>query len=648
MKLSVIIVNYNVRYFLEQCLLSALKALRGIDGEIIVVDNNSVDGSVEMVQRKFPDVICIANQDNTGFSKANNQAIKISKGEYVLLLNPDTVVEENTFELCLNYLNNHPDTGALGVKMIDGSGKFLPESKRGLPTPEVALYKMIGLNKIFKKSKRFGKYHMGFIGENETAEVDVLAGAYMMIRKSVLDKIGLLDETFFMYGEDIDLSYRITQAGYKNIYFPQTSIIHYKGESTKKMSVNYVFIFYRAMVIFAKKHYKGKNARLLIFFINTAIWGRALLAVVQRFISKSWIYFADVALLAIGLLAIKDYWEEHIKLFHTFSPKLVYLHFPYYILIWISALYINGGYKQPWSARRVLRGVFTGSVLIIAVYGLLPEELRYSRGIIVIGSIWAAISLLGIRLLAHYFQYKNFRLGSGTETKTVIVGAQGERERVMQLLKSGMQPVHFLGYVSTVDETTNDEVLGKLNRLDDICNIYGVNEVIFCARDVSTADTLNWMKKIGSGKVHFKIVPEERYFIIGSHSKDLNGELFTEEIRFALNDDYNCRNKRLFDVLSSLFFFIFSPVLVWFSNGIGKYYQSVYSVFRKRKTWVGYDTTVGTDHLPKLKSGVFTVSDQHQSELDGRTREKLNFFYAKNYHPEIDLAIVWKNLFQKR
>ena len=234
-------------------------ATQDIDAEVFVVDNNSVDGSNEMVRTLFPEVKLIANQDNVGFSTANNQAIKESKGEYILLLNPDTIVPENCFTKLLTYADSKPNLGGCGVHMVDGQGKYLPESKRGLPTPEVALYKMIGLNKVFPKSKKFGKYHLGYLPDDESNEVDVLAGAFMLLRKETLDQVGLLDETFFMYGEDIDLSYRITEGGWKNYYFAETSIIHYKGESTKKQSINYVRVFYKAMIIFAEKHYTGNN-----------------------------------------------------------------------------------------------------------------------------------------------------------------------------------------------------------------------------------------------------------------------------------------------------------------------------------------------------------------------------------------------------
>ncbi|MBU1578674.1 MAG: glycosyltransferase family 2 protein, partial [Bacteroidetes bacterium] len=210
MKLSIVIVNYNVEHFLEQCLYSVRKAVKDIEAEIFVVDNNSVDGSLRMLREKFPEVVLIDNKENLGFSKANNQAIRRSEGEYVLLLNPDTVVEDDTFTKVISFMDSHPDAGGLGVKMVDGKGNFLPESKRGLPTPATAFYKIFGFASLFPRSKRFSKYHLGYLDKNQIHEVDVLAGAFMLMRKAVLDKTGLLDEAFFMYGEDIDLSYRIT------------------------------------------------------------------------------------------------------------------------------------------------------------------------------------------------------------------------------------------------------------------------------------------------------------------------------------------------------------------------------------------------------------------------------------------------------
>jgi len=284
MKLSVIIVNYNVKYFLEQCLRSVLKASRDVETEIFVVDNNSSDDSVAYLTPLFPEVTFISNKNNPGFSKANNQAIELAQGEYILLLNPDTVVGGDTFSEICRFMDEHPDAGALGVKMIDGYGNFLPESKRGFPSPWNSFCKIFGLSRIFPKSSIFAEYHLRYLDENKIHEVAILAGAFMLLRKSVLNKIGLLDDTFFMYGEDIDLSYRIALGGYKNYYLP-VPIIHYKGESTKK-DIKYVKTFYRAMIIFFNKHYPNYG-KLYAVFIYLAIYIRASVDALSKLVFYS-------------------------------------------------------------------------------------------------------------------------------------------------------------------------------------------------------------------------------------------------------------------------------------------------------------------------------------------------------------------------
>lgn len=648
LKLSVVIVNYNVKYFLEQCLLSVEKAMQNVDGDVWVVDNHSADGSVQMVKDRFPNVNCIANYENVGFSVANNQAINKSTAEYVLLLNPDTVVQEDTFEKCVKYMDDHSDVGGLGVKMIDGKGKFLPESKRGLPTPEVAFYKMVGLNKLFPTSKRFGKYHLGYIGENETAEIEVLAGAFMMMRKSVLDEVGLLDETFFMYGEDIDLSYRITQAGYKNVYLPETSIIHYKGESTKRMSVNYVFVFYRAMVIFARKHYTGRSAALFVGLINLSIYFRALLALFQRLALKSWLYLLDAALIMVGLHAIKDYWEEHIKNFENyFSPIYAQTHFPAYTFIWILMVFWSGGYQRPFAMGRVIRGVLAGTVAISALFAFLPSNLQYSRGIILAGTAFAVLSMLVVRFIAHYRRYKNINLGKAANVKTVIVGHAEERDRVLSLLQKSEASNQFLGFVALEPED-HDDVLGSVDRLQDLCELYKVDEVIFCSKDVSSSETMHWMNSMASKQVNFKIVPGDSQFIIGSNAKDINGELYTEEIKFILANPNQLQKKRILDVLMSLALLPLGFVIGWFGKGIMVYYQRLFSVLFGRKSWVSYDSSVDIESLPKIKPGVFNIGDENIGiDMSESMRKKLNYFYAKNYRFERDVNVVINCLFRR-
>lgn len=283
-KLSIVIVSYNVRYHLEQCLRSVFRALVGIPAEVWVVDNASTDGSVEYLKERFPDALFIANTENLGFSRANNQAIRRSKGEYVLLLNPDTLVAEDTFRVCLNFLDAHPGVGATGVRMLHPDGSFAPESRRGLPTPFTSFCKMSGLGTLFPGSRIFGRYYMRYLDVEQPNPIEVISGAFNMVRRKALDQIGLLDEDFFMYGEDIDLSYRLLQGGWQNYYLPCV-ILHYKGESTEKSSYRYVHVFYEAMLIFFNKHY-GRRHYILGSLIRLAVYARALVDMWQRLVQR--------------------------------------------------------------------------------------------------------------------------------------------------------------------------------------------------------------------------------------------------------------------------------------------------------------------------------------------------------------------------
>lgn len=285
MELSIIIINYNVKYFLEQCLHSVVKACDHIDSEIIVVDNHSSDNSEEYLHPKFKTVQFIWNDKNVGFGRANNLALQKATGNFVLFLNPDTIVPEDGFSKCIQFFRDNISCGALGVKMIDGAGFFLKESKRSFPGPLTSFFKLSGLSALFPGSPRFSRYYAGHLNEKSTGEVDVLAGAYFMIRRQALALVNGFDEDFFMYGEDIDLSYRIQKAGFKNYYYPETAIIHFKGESTSKMSAIYSSRFYGAMELFVRKHY-GNNSFSTWLMIG-AIRISSLASVISRRLRKT-------------------------------------------------------------------------------------------------------------------------------------------------------------------------------------------------------------------------------------------------------------------------------------------------------------------------------------------------------------------------
>ena len=285
MKLSIIIVNYNVKYYLEQCLLSVERAIEDIDAEVIVVDNHSKDGSVEYIEQRFPWVTCISSLHNLGFARANNLAIKQSNSEYVLLLNPDTFISENIITDALNFMDDHKNAGGLGVTMLTTSGSRAKESRRGFPSPMVSFYKMMGLCDRFPNHPKFGHYYMSNMPWDKSGQMEVISGAFCLLRRAALDKVGLLDEAFFMYGEDIDLSYRILKGGFENWFFPST-ILHYKGESTQRSSFRDVHVFYAAMLIFFRKHYSGMSF-LLSIPIKAAIYLKATTSLLQMLYRKS-------------------------------------------------------------------------------------------------------------------------------------------------------------------------------------------------------------------------------------------------------------------------------------------------------------------------------------------------------------------------
>ena len=655
MQLSIIIVNYNVEYFLEQCLHSvraAISPLGGGGAEVFVVDNNSVDGSVEMVRKKFPEVKLIANKENLGFSKANNQAIRQSAGKYILLLNPDTVVEADTFSKCISFMDSHADAGGLGIKMLDGKGNFLPESKRGLPTPMVAFYKIFGLSALFPKSKRFGKYHLGFLDKEQTHEVEILSGAFMLMRKEALDKVGMLDEDFFMYGEDIDLSYRIIKGGWKNYYFPEARIIHYKGESTKKSSVNFVFVFYNAMIIFARKHFSQQNAKTFSFLINIAIYIRAGASILKRFVEQIFVPAIDSILLFTGLYFIANYWEETVKAVEGvhYPPEFLFGVLPLYITVWLFSVFLSAGYDKPVKASKIVRGIFAGTAVILVIYALLPETYRFSRALILLGALWAIFSMLALRLFFHLLKIKDFDLSSGTNKRIVIVGNEDEVKRVAALLNQAKVQPAFSGFIypSEKIENTNSDYIGTLSQLSEIIDIYKINEVIFCAKDLPSHLIIDKMSAASDSHVDYKIAPPESLYIIGSNSINSPGELYVIDIN-SIAKTVNARNKRMLDFSVALIVLVFFPILLFIVDKPLGLIKNCLSIFVGKLSWVGYYFPREEDKqiwkFPKIKTGVLNPLDALDKQfVDAPTIQKLNMLYAKDYRLWNDINIIWKGI----
>jgi len=594
-----------------------------------------------MVKEKFQNVYLIENKENLGFSKANNQAIKIAKSEYVLLLNPDTVVEESTFEKIIEFMDSNAQAGGLGVKMIDGKGSFLPESKRGLPTPSVAFYKIFGISKIFPKSKTFNRYHLGFLNKEKIHEIEILSGAFMLLRKKALDKIGLLDETFFMYGEDIDISYRLILGGYKNYYFPETTIIHYKGESTKKGSINYVRMFYNAMAIFAHKHFSKGNANFFTFFITIAIWIRALFAIITRFIKNISTPLIDGIIIYSAFYFITKYWEQY-KYNGDGSYPIIFLNFvvPFYALLWVFSIFYLGGYLRPVKIKNVFKGIGLGTILILVFYALLSETMRFSRAILLIGTLLTFVLVPFFRFVLHFTKIKLFTLNKYRKKRIAIVGELDECNRVKQLLNIAKLQFDIIGFVS-VNGNNNELFIGKTNELSEIVQIHKIDEIVFCSKDISSANVIKNMIALSAININYKIAGPESIAIIGSNSIDTAGDLYEIHLN-SIAADINRRNKRLIDVILSIFLFAFFPIFVIIIKKPLQLIKNIALVMFGYRTWVGYSNS-NNNLLPKLKQGI--ISPQI-SIIENNNSMQIDLMYAKDYKVSIDI-ICFFNKFKQ-
>lgn len=634
MKLSVVIVNYNVRAYLEQCLRTTLKALEGIDGEVFVVDNLSTDGSVEMVREKFPQVRLIANTENVGFSRANNQAIRESAAEYVVLLNPDTVVGEDVFHKVLSFMDAHPKAGGLGVKMIDGTGTFLPESKRGLPTPAVAFYKIIGLTRLFPRSKVFGRYHLGHLKENETARIEILSGACMFLRKETLDKVGLLDESFFMYGEDIDLSYRITLGGYENWYFPDARIIHYKGESTKKSSVNYVFVFYNAMAIFAQKHFTRRRTDFFSLLINGSIYLSAAAAIVVRFLRRMMLPMLDVLCLwlVVWLLSLA-----------TDSVKLMPVRIASWSVTTVPAYALVGAYDKPLRWLNLFKGIVLLGTVIFLQQGFLNQFHAFGWYAVfpLLGQLFL-IALAGVlaRLIGHGLRLRGYSLRDRKRQRILAIGSPEETKHALALLWQ----THFgLGRQKQVEASMANmpEADKELRRR---IRKHGIDEVVFCAKDLKWGRIIELMEHLRRTGAMFKIAQPAREFIIGPSSIESIHDLNILE-EHAVSSSAARRRKRTVDIALSLLLILLLPLSIWFVKEKAGLVRNSFGVLFGQRTWVGYHP-LGAAKLPKLLQGVIDPVAARHLRPDPLTVQRVNITYAKDYRPWQDVKLVWKGFDQ--
>ena len=563
MDLSIIIVNYNVKEFLQNLLHSISKSSNKLNREIIIVDNASNDGSVEFIREKFPEVNLIVNNKNLGFSKANNIGMKQATGKYTLLLNPDTLVSEDTFEKMIRFFEENNQVGLAGCKILNPDGTLQLACRRSFPGPWTSFCKVTGLSNLFPESRIFARYNLTYLDPDQTYEVDAISGSFMMFRKDVYEKIGGLDEKFFMYGEDLDFCYRAQKSGYKVFYVHSTQIIHYKGESTKRSGLDETKIFYIAMHLFVKKHLSGSFfvgiilQSAIIFRKLFAFLGKrklALLAIILDFV------FYDLTLMGSEKVYIlfKSRWAG----FPHFSLPVVFS-IPAVMHIIITGL--TGNYKKYEFTILKNFGAIIISFFFVASLSFFFKDFAYSRGVIVLTYFTLFFSLTLWRIGAKLF----FNLGSnkneGLQRRTLVVGVDKHTAAIANKLKHKHTDLHnVIGLISHTNKEVGEEiaglkVLGSTENLNKVIKDNKINEVILSSLELSYNEIMTIVSKNQNDSIDFKLIGNNLDFLVGKTSVSILDDTPIIDLNYNISSPVIKLIKRVFDFFLSLLvlFFIY-------------------------------------------------------------------------------------------
>lgn len=677
--ISIVIVNYNVKAFLEQCLMAIERATHKLSVEVLVVDNASVDGSQAMVRRRFSEVHLIENSKNLGFSRANNLALKKARGTYVLVLNPDTLIQEDTLLILKGYLDEHKDVGAVGCKLINPDGSFQITSRRSLPTAWIAFTRIVGLSKIFPRSRLFGKYNMTYLDPNIATPVDVLPGSLMFVRRDVLEKIEYFDEDYFMYGEDVDLCYRITKAGWKIQYIPHTQAIHYKGESTKKSEFSFVHNFYAAMLIFANKHFKGRYSIFLRALLKFGIYIRAFLSYLWRIFRQVLSPLLDTLLIVISIFLAIKIWLPHYALERF---RIIY---PIYVYVWFVSVYIFGAYhkKGKFHLKPIIWSSILG-LLVNATFTYFFNQFAYSRVVILISFVLILVLLSIWRLLYRIIGPYSRTGPLSTFRRAIIVGAGSEGKRIYKKLLA-RPDMHYevCGFVdfdakSIGKAIDGAEVLATIENIRDVIRVEKITDVIFSSDRLTNAQILETIILAQGSNVNFRIVPHEVEYIVAKSSVDEIDSIPLLEF-MGIADPFDLFVKRLFDILISsaaiivtfpLLFLMFlfgggleentivgflgKPIIISkFRRGPGicRKLPLFFAIFMGNLSLVGAEFTKYKpgEYHPMYKPGITGLvqmkSREKRTALTRHEKDYYNLFYVKNQSIVTDIQIILKSIF---
>ena len=627
MELSIVIVSFDVLYFLRQCIHSVHAACEGLQYEIIVVDNASTDGSVQFLKADQPDNnISICNPSNLGYAKAMNQGIKIAKGEYVLLLNPDTLVGKKALKSSLDYLKGHNQCGAVGVRMVDGNGNFLKESKRGRPSLLTSIYKATGLSKIFDRSRTFAHYHQGHLNEYKNHKIDVLTGAYMLTRKSTLNQINGFDERYFMYAEDIDLSLTIQNLGLYNYYIGEHSIVHFKGESTRKERISNHFYFYNSMLLYVRKY--NPNNILYIAFLTFVLsitgsirWLKE--AVINKIspVLRFLIYFSL-------FFSISKFWAA----FHFNDIQ----HFDYsihtrliigYSFIMTIGLYLIHQRFFRWKA------ILSSTIFLLVLYGILPEALRTSRAGLSLGCSAILIAEFLRATIIYYLNHKTTNFWNHKPIAILLSSGISNLETFQNLkIKNNF---NYLGVIGN-NYINHPNYLTDLNQLDEYLENHPVDTIIFDIENFDTDRLVSILSQYGS-QYKYLIHTYSTNSLITSPKSTSRGEITLLEVSWKIGTNSNRLAKRTVDLALSLLLLLISPILLIFISNKYVWVKNITDALIGRKTWVGYSKNTSSTRLPKLKPAILETAEKGIKGYD----QNLN--YAREYSIWKDIQMIYQH-----
>ena len=652
MDLSIIIVNYNVKEFLQNLIHSIEKASSTITKEIIVIDNASDDGSVDFIKEKFPYVKLIANQKNLGFGKANNIGLKEVHGKYILLINPDTIVAEDTFERIIQFFENNSSAGLAGCKILNPDGSLQLACRRSFPGPWTSFTKVTGLSTLFPNSKIFARYNLSYLDENKTYEVDAISGSFMMMRKEVYEKVGGFDEQFFMYGEDLDFCYRVQKAGFKVYYVHSTQIIHYKGESTKRSSLDETKVFYSAMHLFVKKHLS--SSLLVSLILRTAIVVRSAFAFlgVRKLVILSVIL--DFIFFDLCLFAAEN-------LYHNFSTWSGFPDFAIPIVYTIPALiqilvsFAIGNYKKDrLSVSKTILSILI-SLPILTSLTFFFKDFAFSRAIVLITYAFLFIILSAWRIAFKIIFKTGLSDDNLKEKRTLIVGLEESAILIgKKIKKKKTERRSVIGLIGFSNKNIGDkiesfEVIGTDQNIKRVIREHKINEIIFSSGELSYNKMMEIVGKCREENVEFKIVGSNLDFIVGKTAVTMLDDMPVIELNYNISLPQMRFIKILFDysiVVPSLFliypFIFFKSKLAKTQSDFTKFVLGFPKVLNGKASLVGpaFSESEKDNFLGKTGlTGYWYIEIEDTEEL-----EKMNFYYAKNQNIWLDIEILAKSL----